>query len=266
MGSQSFSIVANGSNLNEAFRSAVENARWEYGNGGYTGSLAEKSDVIAITSTPMSEQAAAELAHSLIDSSDPRIDDKWGPAGAIPIDTNLTSRVEKVTVVVSAAEVEAAKTGQKSFSDALRDAAKAKLPKRVARQGERVLSVSARVTSVSVRKPRAVAAEGKPVTRYVVSGPGSAHPNWKTGFATQAQARAYALELAGTPLTRIPFGSIADEAWEVAAVSRRDTGAALVRVERVVDKYTVEATAVLEKSAPANAKASAWLLFGWASS
>ncbi len=42
MGATNFHCEANGANISEAFRQAVENAYWEHGHGGYTGSIAEK--------------------------------------------------------------------------------------------------------------------------------------------------------------------------------------------------------------------------------
>jgi hypothetical protein len=42
-------VVVEGRSMKEAFRSAVENARFEYGNRGYTGTIAEKSECIAFT-------------------------------------------------------------------------------------------------------------------------------------------------------------------------------------------------------------------------
>lgn len=49
MGATEFMVVVEGRSMKEAFRSAVENARFEYGNRGYTGTIAEKSECIAFT-------------------------------------------------------------------------------------------------------------------------------------------------------------------------------------------------------------------------
>lgn len=45
MGATNFHCEANGTTISDAFRQAIENARWEYGHRGYTGSIAEKSGV-----------------------------------------------------------------------------------------------------------------------------------------------------------------------------------------------------------------------------
>jgi hypothetical protein len=42
MGATNFYCEANGATISDAFRQAVENAYWEHGHGGYTGSVAEK--------------------------------------------------------------------------------------------------------------------------------------------------------------------------------------------------------------------------------
>jgi hypothetical protein len=75
-----------------AFRAARQDARHEHGNGGYTGTIAEKDDYVIITDTPMGLRQAATLAADLMDRGDPRIDDKWGPAGAIAV-RRLTRKV-----------------------------------------------------------------------------------------------------------------------------------------------------------------------------
>lgn len=74
--------------FNDQFDTARESAAWEHGHGGYTGTLAEKHDVVVIDeagecSTPGEAEALARL---LVNDDDPRITDKWGPAGAIRVD------------------------------------------------------------------------------------------------------------------------------------------------------------------------------------
>ena len=52
MGAYEFSTVALGKTPEEAFRMAVEDARYEHGHGGYTGTIAEKQDFILIVLPP----------------------------------------------------------------------------------------------------------------------------------------------------------------------------------------------------------------------
>lgn len=87
MGAETFITQAEGETADAAFDAAVSSAQHWYGHGGYTGTIAEKDSFVMVTSTPMSITDAGELAHNLIRSDDPRIDDKWGPAGCISLDT-----------------------------------------------------------------------------------------------------------------------------------------------------------------------------------
>lgn len=92
MGADEFVDYAEGIDVREAFDEAVEQARCEFGGGGYTGSLAEKDEVIVIDAPVMSYDDAVELARKLVRDSDPRIDDKYGPAGAIAVDVGWRTR------------------------------------------------------------------------------------------------------------------------------------------------------------------------------
>lgn len=81
MGACDFSQYGKGKNANEAFQSARDQAAWEHGHGGYTGTLAEKHDFVLI---PLPEgRKPMDYAYELLNDGDPRVDDKWGPAGCI---------------------------------------------------------------------------------------------------------------------------------------------------------------------------------------
>jgi hypothetical protein len=84
MGGQTFTVVAKGRTAREAFESALVEARHEYGNRGYTGSIAEKMSYILIM--PPAGTDPGTYANAMLDQDDPRISDKWGPAGCIQID------------------------------------------------------------------------------------------------------------------------------------------------------------------------------------
>ena len=118
MGATTFRTSATGATAAEAFRAAAKQAAYEHGHGGYTGTIAEKYSFIMIRDTIESvaqkaatgkpryretfapwvlkdlEEAAkstdpykraAAVAGFLIEDNDPRIDDKWGPAGCIEV-------------------------------------------------------------------------------------------------------------------------------------------------------------------------------------
>jgi hypothetical protein len=85
MGGTTFSCTASGADVAEAYQNAVDQAQYDYGHAGYTGTIAECDGYVLIQPTPMSMEAAVGLGEQLIRDGDPRIDDKWGPAGAIPL-------------------------------------------------------------------------------------------------------------------------------------------------------------------------------------
>jgi hypothetical protein len=84
MGAEQFYDHVTGTNAQEAFQKAKEQAFYEFGHRGYTGTIAEKESyvIVGIVNT---EEEANVLANSLMDKDDPRIHSKWGPAGCIKI-------------------------------------------------------------------------------------------------------------------------------------------------------------------------------------
>lgn len=85
MGAQTFFTEQDGTDAAAAFTAAVDHARYEYGHRGYTGTIAEKREYIVILSDPLPAPQARLLADQLLAAADPRVDDKWGPAGALAI-------------------------------------------------------------------------------------------------------------------------------------------------------------------------------------
>ena len=81
MGAEEFWHKEVGRTPEEAFHKAVERACYEHGHGGYTGTIAEKSDFVMIE-VPKG-YPAADYADKLMSDDDPRIADKWGPAGCV---------------------------------------------------------------------------------------------------------------------------------------------------------------------------------------
>lgn len=81
MGAQVFTQTKYGSDAKVAFKEAKEQAQYEYGHSGYSGSLAEKHSYVEL---PLIEgMDAYSSAMEYINRCDPRIDDKFGPAGCI---------------------------------------------------------------------------------------------------------------------------------------------------------------------------------------
>jgi hypothetical protein len=83
MGAEIFFEKALGDDAEHAFQQAVQSAQYECGHGGYTGTIAEKSSFTLLT-VPEGEEPSA-FANRLIEEGDPRVDDKWGPAGCVKI-------------------------------------------------------------------------------------------------------------------------------------------------------------------------------------
>lgn len=83
MGASQFFVESKGISARAAFNAAVEEAQYENGHGGYTGTIAEKS-AFHIFSLPEG-QDAQEYAEKLIEEEHPKVNDKWGPAGCICI-------------------------------------------------------------------------------------------------------------------------------------------------------------------------------------
>ena len=81
MGSDQFTARGYGKTAAEAFADARRSALRECGNGGYTGSIAEKSTFQEVTPRPGETRKACLLRHEEAGT----FDDKWGPAGAIKV-------------------------------------------------------------------------------------------------------------------------------------------------------------------------------------
>lgn len=84
MGACTFYTEQEGPNAKAAFEDAVDQAQYDYGHAGYTGTIAEKGDFVMI-SLPEGKDPY-DYADELIANGDRRIDDKWGPAGCIKME------------------------------------------------------------------------------------------------------------------------------------------------------------------------------------
>lgn len=85
MGGTTFYTKAEGKNPKEAFERAVKEAKYEYGNRGYTGTIAEKDDFVVIDCPK--EMMHSHYASYLIKENDPRISNNNSPAGCIFIES-----------------------------------------------------------------------------------------------------------------------------------------------------------------------------------
>ena len=92
MSAEQFIQIAKGKSAKAAFKAAVEQAEYDHGHSGYTGTIAEKEDFISIPLPKKGlknlQERAVREAERLFQTEDERIDDKWGPAGCIKADKN----------------------------------------------------------------------------------------------------------------------------------------------------------------------------------
>ena len=245
MGGTTFTAYAAGADVADAFRTATDEARYEYGNGGYSGTIAEKDSWVVIRHTPVSMSQADRLASRLIDADDVRISDKWGPAGAIPVyrvkEGEYTDRkVSKTLRLPGSVE-----------PWQVRD----RIEKDPCKVDEIVSDVS--YGKVSGKwKVDARSTEGKAVTRYVWGS-----RSWATGRPTMAEARKAAIAEAEAA------GHFDGSDFSVRAVTLRESGEPLVKVERTCVWTEVAVEITYRKMKPGiQRKTEGWLFFGWASS
>jgi hypothetical protein len=101
MGADNFYVVRSGKSARDAFHAAVEEAAYEYGHGGYTGTIAEKYEFVTFPIPegvePREAANRATIGQAdkdgwLIPDPDPTIQkiaevaqDKWGPAACFDL-------------------------------------------------------------------------------------------------------------------------------------------------------------------------------------
>lgn len=84
MGATEFFTSAAGATVAEAFSSAVSSAEYESGHGGYTGTIAEKSDYQSASSQTFENvNEARDFANQKLGDSNHWCNDKWGPAAYV---------------------------------------------------------------------------------------------------------------------------------------------------------------------------------------
>lgn len=83
MGAEYFENYSWNPDPQKAFNERVDQAAWDYGHSGYTGTIAEKNRFETVSATPMEEGAALEQwAYKYCEEHN---HDKWGPAWHVPV-------------------------------------------------------------------------------------------------------------------------------------------------------------------------------------
>lgn len=85
MGATTFGCTARGKDANEAFRNAREEALYDCGHGGYSGTIAEKTCFELVSIDPESIKDPVLFNAKIDELSDTEFDDKWGPAGCVKL-------------------------------------------------------------------------------------------------------------------------------------------------------------------------------------
>ena len=121
-----------------------------------------------------------------------------------------------------------------------------------------------RTTKVEVAV-KAEAPKEKAVTRYFVLMPHAGMPAWENGFATQAEAR----DSLKSGVLRYGFNSVPDVDVEIIGITRRESGAPLVKGKVFAKKVTGTLTVRYRrrvKAGTAGMTRAGWFFYGWAAS
>ena len=86
MGAEQFSARASGRTAQEAFGRAVQEAQYEHGHGGYTGTIAEKSKFKMLA--PNAGESPKDCIRRCLDDDAGWWNDKWGPAACVELGPN----------------------------------------------------------------------------------------------------------------------------------------------------------------------------------
>lgn len=247
MGAHSFTQYQAGADMHAAYEAAVRDAQLEDGHSPYSGTIATSHGVVSLTYTPMTPAGARALAERLLGEDDPRICDKWGPCGAIPVlgDADVRTRTFRVRVR-SDADVW-------RLPEVVREKAQT-----MRRDGEAIAAV--RVDDAPVPRVRIVRepAAGRRETVYRLRAGHGGYVGSAHASIADARAEAEALLSRDHP-TRSDVLAIVGEV-------RRVGGGALATLRRVNQPRMVRATVTAERPARTNARPAGYLFVGWAAS
>ena len=281
MGACDFSNYGQGSDPREVFTRLVEDARFEHGHGGYTGTIAEKGSYVIVSKEPMTMSEAHRFAgviHSYdmdddATEKDPFVEkvkdtvrrslghradlgdltDKWGSANAIPVlsDEKVVRRARQVTVTVR-------KDGYLDPADLHALAADAVTVK----NGETIETVEI-IKDETRRKAEVTTGEGSTQQRFFIT-PAGRFDIRGDGYASQAAARA---ALTAQLKAQVDSPHHWSAAYEIVGVTRRCSGDALVKGSLLLKSRKVTLKVTLRKqSKSGTADIAGWLFFGYASS
>lgn len=254
MGSSTFHTIGSGNDARLAFREAREDAKYDHGHGGYSGSIAEKDDYVVIQPKPVPQDVATRLANDLIDQYDPRISDKWGPAGAIAIGGTEIKNERTLTLTVENPDPSQPLEVYGRVETLVREQVELQA-------GEHIKNISVRERKHQ-HKTSSRRTGGQAVTRYFLKHTrGGAMPKWETGYDTVAEARA---EMDEYLKARKAHEGLDPIDLEIIGMTRREDGSPLAEGAKTLTREAL--TVDVEIITPeASAETIGWLFFGWAS-
>jgi hypothetical protein len=250
MGACDFYVSSRQTDANVAFRTLVDQSQYEDGAGGYTGTIAEKSDFTILTHAPQSPEELEALQEKHSDG------DKWGPAYAAPFAESSLGKERTV------------KVRAKSYKEA-----------------EEALGVKLKDKSFKIKEMKAVNPPhslkittakfpGKPKIKYQAS-------NVRELFDTAAKAltagrkhmkalkdKGHYTENAGflsmKEITVVPFIVVEREGGPISnEYGQTSTALSTTKIGMNDKVVTWEATVVMRK---VSSKIAGWSFWGWASS
>lgn len=253
MGAATFENFGKGADPKAVFRNLVREAAHDRGHGGYTGTIAEKHAFVVVRQNPVTLQEAQRLAYEMLDNADERVDDKWGPAGAIPV--LASGAVKSRSRIVTLSYPQAGHISQSELDELV-------LAKVALKPGETLQNVEI-VEDNILRRTKIATTEGKAQLRYFIVPHGTLQARGE-GYSSSAEARKHLDEYLKQQ-ANAPFVGVHDHEYEVIGITRRESGSGLMtgRIEVKSRKLKVKVTI---RGVPTSSEAAGWLFFGWASS
>ena len=243
--------------VDKAFEFAVREAQHDYGSAGYTGTIAEKGAYVTTHENAVPVDYAEVLAAESLNRGDSRVNDKWGPAGAIPIIEDAPTRALQVEVTLDGPFDEHA------IWNAAKEAmlAKARTQPKPDERILRLREVDKVHRKTKVRVGGLQRPGGDMRTTYVVRGTdqyGYVRPMGER--RTLAEARALASTLAEAAAADGVAGK-----WDVVGRVDRCEGRPLAVLESTAQRCTTTVEVTLVTLPPAGTPCVGWLFYGWAS-
>lgn len=244
----------------QAYRALVDEALYAEGHGPYNGTISTTGGFRVAQSTPVTLAEAVRIGEKRIDNLR-----KWEACEAIPLVAETpTEYSESETGTVELNVTGDVYNDSKKLDAYLRKALGLKTIDTIdGMYNVRPGSVD-RTTTVEVGV-KAEAPKEKAVTRYFVLTPHAGMPAWENGFATQAEARASLKN----GVLRYGFNGIPDVDVEIIGITRRESGAPLVKGTVSAKKVTGTLTVRYRrrvKAGRAGTKLAGWYFYGWAAS